>query len=78
VKETIDDQTVYLLVFEKYFFRASNRASLTVLLIGDQQQTTVRSIGSGGGQGIFFRFSYGAESSFANQVTKLLSTHGFK
>jgi hypothetical protein len=78
VKETVGDQTIYLLVFEKYFFRASNRASLSVLLIGDHKQTTVRSIGSGGGQGLFFRFSFGAESSFAHQVTKVLTSHGFK
>jgi hypothetical protein len=56
------------MVFEKYFMRASNRASCTVVLTG-QGARSVDAIGSGGGQGALFSFSWGAEDSFVSTVS---------
>lgn len=57
-----------VLVFEKYFMRNSNRASLTVTLSNNGGVTTVRSVGSAGGHGAFFGFDWGAADNFANSV----------
>lgn len=71
------DATVVLLVFEKYYYRASNRASLSILVTGCNGSVTVDAIGSGGGQGALFRFSWGAEENFVNTVSDILRQHGF-
>jgi len=39
--------------------RSSNRASLTVVVTGRDNQVQVDAIGSGGGQGALFSFSWG-------------------
>lgn len=66
-----------LLVFEKYYWRAGNRASLSVLVSGTDGNVTVDAIGSGGGNGIFLSFSWGAEESFVYAVKRALEAHGF-
>lgn len=68
---------VVVLVFEKYYWRANNRASLTVVVCGGNGKVNVDAIGSGGGQGAIFKFSWGAESSFAETVRDILSSRGF-
>ena len=74
---TLGDTSVYVMVFEKYYMRASNRTSLTVSVIGDSEAVCVDAIGSGGGQGAFFKFSWGAEENFINTVDTILRPHGF-
>ncbi|MDR1631071.1 MAG: DUF6054 family protein [Oscillospiraceae bacterium] len=69
--------SVYIMVFEKYYMRASNRASLTVVVTGDAYSSSVDAIGSGGGQGAVFKFSYGAENSFVSTVEQVLTRLGF-
>jgi hypothetical protein len=76
--EEINDQT-YLLVAEKYFFRNSSRASLTVLVTEiDEFQTLIHTIGSGGGTGLFLRIDWGARHSYENEIRILLSNHHIK
>ncbi|MEA4822679.1 MAG: DUF6054 family protein [Clostridiaceae bacterium] len=72
------DFSVVVMVFEKYFWRASNRASLTVVVSGAGDRVTVEAIGSGGGQGPLLRFSWGAEDSFAETVAEVLRPYGFR
>ena len=71
------NNSVILLVFEKYYMRASNRASLTVMLCQNEDIIYVDAIGSGGGQGPIFKFSWGTEESFVNVVADILSNNGF-
>ncbi|MBN2540138.1 MAG: hypothetical protein JXB08_01285 [Bacilli bacterium] len=73
----IDDKSVYLFVYEKFYWRSSNRTSLTIMITGDIDESYVDVISSGGGQGVLFKFSWGAEKSFVNQVRNLLINHGF-
>lgn len=77
VIRNIDGKPIYIMVFEKYYMRSSNRTSLTVLVTGDHYCTTVDAIGSGGGQGAFFKLSYGAENSFVGTVENILIKNGF-
>lgn len=73
----IGQNNVILLVFEKYYMRASNRASLTVMLTQNGDEIYVDAIGAGGGQGALFRFSWGAEESFISIIPRILSQRGF-
>ena len=69
--------TVYTLVFEKYFMRSSNRASLTAVIMDQEGEILVDIIGSAGGQGVFFKMSWGAEEDFIYSLESILETLGF-
>jgi len=72
---TSSGQEVAMLVFEKYFMRTSNRASLSVIIENLNGRTSVCSIGSGGGQNALFSFDWGAADSFAGLVEKALKKY---
>lgn len=55
-------------VYDKYFMRNGNRASLSVTVVGHDSYIFVSAIGAGGGQGIFFNFSLGAEDDMVALV----------
>lgn len=79
VTKRVESTTVCIMVFEKYYMRSSNRASLTVVVTGNDETevVTVDAIGSGGGQGALFKFSWGAEEDFIGTVSDLLKEYGF-
>lgn len=62
-------------VFEKYFFRSSNRAALTVIFENLSGDTQVKAISTGSSQGLLLNIDYGAADSFANSVEKILKGH---
>ncbi len=78
IKRRFNDISYDLLVFEKYYMRSSNRASLSVCVIGQGGDIIVDAIGAGGGQGVFIRFSWGAEKNFVETIRKILTSRGFK
>ena len=53
-----------VMIFEKHYYRAGNRLTLTVVIDDFEGKTRVHSVGGGGGEG-FFRFDWGASKSFA-------------
>ncbi|MFW2489018.1 DUF6054 family protein [Clostridium chromiireducens] len=67
---TSGDTTVAVRVYDKYFMRNGNRASLSLTVVGNGRDIFVSAIGSGGGQGILFNFSLGAESDMVAIVEK--------
>lgn len=77
VYRNLGDYKTALLVFEKYYMRNSSRASLTVSIMGDSESVVVDAIGSGGGQGAIFNFSWGAEDDFVGTVENILASLGF-
>ena len=72
-----DGTRATMLVFEKYFYRAGNRASISVMISGRDGNVSVDAVGAGGGTSVFFRFSWGAESSFVSTLEKILNNYGF-
>ena len=78
MQRRLGDGDLIVMVFEKYFMRASNRVSLTVVISGREGEVQVDAIGSGGGQGPLFSFSWGAEESFAGTVQRILADSGFR
>ena len=77
VVRKVGQDTSVLLVFEKYYMRASNRASLSIMLTQEGSIIYVDAVSAGGGQGALFRFSWGAEEDFVSIVPQILSGRGF-
>lgn len=61
-------------VYEKHYYRAGNRLTLTVILDDFTGQTRVRCISGGGGEGLF-RFDWGAAESFEGVVHQALAPY---
>ena len=76
VVHSFDGAEVWLLVYEKYYFRAGGYNSLTVLLTEQNEQHTAEIIATGGGSGIA-NISYGANRKFAKECVKALAEIGF-
>jgi hypothetical protein len=64
----IGDANVAVRVYDKYFMRNGNRASLSLTVVGHGNDIFISAIGAGGGQGIIFNFSLGAESEMVSVV----------
>lgn len=64
----LGDTQVAVRVYDKYFFRNGNRASLTLTVAGKGDDLRVSAIGAGGGSGIVFNFSLGAETAMVDVV----------
>lgn len=71
VKEVTGGFTSCILVFEKYYMRNSSRASLTVTIHNFDGHTKVTAIPSGGSQGMFLNFDWGAGDQFAGSVIQI-------
>lgn len=67
---TIGDTKIAVRVYDKYFMRNGNRASLSLTVVGNDSSIFISAIGAGGGQGIFLNFSLGAEADMVSVVQK--------
>ena len=64
-----------VLVYEKHYYRVSNRLTLTVVIDDFDEQTRVHCVSGGGGQSILFNFDWGASGSFSTVVQKALASY---
>lgn len=71
-----DTTEVWLLVYEKYYFRINSYASLTVLLTQQGGEQSAQIIASGGGSGLS-NVSLAANRRFAEECVQALAEHGF-
>ena len=62
---------VAVAVYEKHYYRASNRLTLTVVIDNLRNGTHIHVVGGGGGQGLF-KFDWGASGSFEDTVMDAL------
>lgn len=62
-------------VFEKYFFRNSSRAALTVIFRNIDGITTVKAIATGSSEGLFFNIDWGAGNNFVNSAIECLKEY---
>ncbi len=69
------EKELVILVFEKYYFRAENRASLTIIADNIDGVTSVRVIAAGSSKGLIFNFDWGAADNFAESVRKILDQY---
>lgn len=69
---TSRDTNIAVRVYDKYFMRNGNRASLSLTVVGYGNDIFISAIGAGGGQGILFNFSLGAEDEMVAIVQESL------
>ncbi|MEC9484962.1 MAG: DUF6054 family protein [Candidatus Izemoplasma sp.] len=68
------DEDTRFIVVEKFFLRNSSRASLSIVISAiDEFSCKLEAVGSGGGQGMIFKFDWGAKESFENAIPRILS-----
>lgn len=63
------------MIYEKYYFRASNRAALIVIVDDLYGQTNLRVISTGSSQGMIFNFDWGAANDFVKIVKRILKKY---
>ncbi|MFE8696119.1 DUF6054 family protein [Cytobacillus sp. FJAT-53684] len=67
---TVGATKIAVRVYDKYFMRNGNRASLSLTVVGDDRTIFISAIGAGGGSGVLFNFSLGAENDMVEIVQK--------
>lgn len=72
--ESSDKKKCVMLVFDKHYYRAGNRLTLTVLIDDFTGVTRVHCVAGGGGEGLF-RFDWGAAESFEEIVFEALEKY---
>ncbi|NQS76794.1 MAG: hypothetical protein HQP61_10255 [Peptococcaceae bacterium] len=70
-----EGKAIGTLVFQKYYFRAGNRAALVVIADNLKGYNEVRSIATGSSQGAIFNFDWGAADDYAASTKKALKAH---
>ncbi|MDZ5472938.1 DUF6054 family protein [Bacillus sp. 31A1R] len=65
---SIGDTKIAVRVYDKYFMRNGNRASLSLTVVGSNSNIYISAIGAGGGSGVFLNFSLGAETEMVSIV----------
>lgn len=65
-------------VYDKYFMRNNSRASLSLTVVDEGSKIYVTAIGAGGGQGVIFNYSWGAESELVDIVSECLDGMGLE
>ncbi|NCB50606.1 MAG: hypothetical protein EOM54_01810 [Clostridia bacterium] len=70
------DTKVAVRVYDKYFMRNGNRASLSLAVVDGGNEIFITAVGAGGGQGVFINFSLGAESELTDIVADSVGRMG--
>lgn len=65
---TLGETRVAVRVYDRYYFRNSSRASLTLTVVGWQGRIFVSAVGAGGGTGVVFDMDWGAEDDLIRIV----------
>ncbi len=73
---TSGDMQVLVRVYDKYFIRTSSRASLSLTIVDDGNSIYVSAIGAGGGKGVVFNYSWGAEDELVGIVSDFFDSRG--
>lgn len=71
-KSKVDDENFFIVV-EKFFFRNSSRASLSIVLSNKDLYCEATIVGSGGGKGMIFKFDWGAADAFQRSILSVLT-----
>lgn len=68
---------VLVRVYDKYYMRNGSRASLSLTVVDNGNELYISAIGAGGGQGVIFNLSWGAESELVDIVSDCLRDLGY-
>lgn len=75
ITQSADGGYCAVLVLEKYYYRASNRASITVTIDNLSGETRIHTCAAGSSNGVFFRFDWGAGDKFEDSVYNALKAY---
>ncbi|GAA0339462.1 hypothetical protein GCM10008967_32240 [Bacillus carboniphilus] len=73
---TMGETKVAVRVYDKYFMRNGNRTSLSLTVVGSDNNIFISAIGAGGGSGVFLNFSLGAEAEMVDIVQNSIEQLG--
>ncbi|WP_088808786.1 MULTISPECIES: DUF6054 family protein [Listeria] len=68
-----DGKKLATLAYERYFFRASNRAALFITIHNFHGDSEVTAISTGSSDNLIFNFDWGAANNYIKSVKKALS-----
>lgn len=71
------DVQIAVRVYDKYFMRNESRASLSLTVVAHGSDIFISAIGAGGGRGVLFNFTLGAENSLVDVIRESLSGMGY-
>lgn len=77
VEREYADGKVTLLCFEKFYFRTSSSAALTIMANEMKGSIEVEIVSLAGGEGLL-NISWGANQDFAQKAINILKRHGFE
>ena len=77
ITDTGNGAMVCVMVFEKHYYRAGNRLTLTVVIDNLRENTHIHVVGGGGGQG-FLKFDWFASDNFEGCVYDTLRKYQIK
>jgi len=77
ITEVGDGRMVGVLVYEKHYYRAGNRLTLTVVVDNLNSTTHIHAVGGGGGEGLL-SFDWGAADDFESCVKYALNRYKIK
>jgi len=72
----VNDVQVSVLVFERYSYSGGNRVSLSVTIIGFEDNIRVIAIASGGSQATFFKINTWGEENFLDTCIEAVEKYG--
>lgn len=68
INYTLGDTNIAVRVYDKYFVKNGNRASLSLTVVGHGNDIFVSAVGAGGGQGAYLNFSLSGEDDMVSVV----------
>lgn len=63
---------IKLFVFERYSYFGKNRVTLTILVVSENDKTSISMVSSGGSQAMFFKINKIGENSFLEKAKNIL------
>lgn len=75
LKHPAEGKEIAILIYEKYYFRAENRAALTVIIDDFSGITSVTAVAAGSSQGFIFNLDWGAADNLVESIRKALKDY---
>lgn len=72
---TLGDAQCFVRVYERYSWTGKNRVSLSVTLLGNENETFLSAISTGGSQAMFFKINTIGEDSFLDTIRDTVSEY---
>lgn len=69
------DLTCYVMAFERYSYTGGNRVSMTITLLGNEDECEVVGVATGGSQAVLFKINTWGEESFLDTLRDALANY---